>query len=218
MDNTENIERRKQGKRSEFWDNCGARTNGASPTYTFIMRDNKAVTLHHRKELYCVEKMRNKIYEPLESQTNSNDLFVLKKLFNSLSRSEKGPNQFRRRCTWVVNAPSSLPRLDLNVALVEYVGRYPADKKPHGNSTKHQEPYRRTNPKVYRKLQDQMKTIGIKDLKLTINRKTKDDVSKHWNEKQLRNITYRLTKESDPTPFSAADQIVHVEELVKRIR
>jgi hypothetical protein len=65
---------------------------------------------------------------------------------------------------------------------VEYVGRYPADKKPHGNSTKHQEPYRRTNPKVYRKLQDQMKTIGIKDLKLTINRKTKDDASKHRNE------------------------------------
>ena len=60
-----------------------------------------------------------------------------------------------------------------------------------------------------------MKIIGIKDLKLTINRKTKDDVSKHWNEKQLRNITYRLTKESDPTPFNAADQIVHVEELVK---
>jgi len=31
----------------------------------------------------------------------------------------------------------------------------------------------------------------------------------------LRNIKYRLTKESDPTPFNAADQIVHVEELVK---
>ena len=162
--------------------------------------------------------MRNKIYEPLESQTNSNDLFVLKKLFNSLSRSEKGPNQFRRRCTWVVNAPSSLPRLDLNVALVEYVGRYPADKKSHGNSTKHQEPYRRTNPKVYRKLQDQMKTIGIKDLKLTINRKTKDDASKHRNEKQLRNIKHRLTKESEPAPFNATDQIVHVEELVKTHR
>ena len=98
---------------------------------------------------------------------------------------------------------------------MEYVGKYPADKKPHGKSTKHQEPYRRTNPKVYRKQQDQMKTIGIKDLKLTINRKIKDDFSKHRNEKQLRNIKYRLTKESDPTPFSAADQIVHVEELVK---
>jgi hypothetical protein len=115
-------------------------------------------------------------------------------------------------------APSSLPRLDLNVALVEYVGKYPADKKPHGKSPEHQEPYRRTNPKVYRKLQDQMKTIGIKDLKLTINRNTKDGFSKHRNEKQLRNIKYRLTKESVPTPFNAADQIVHVEELVKRTR
>ena len=60
-----------------------------------------------------------------------------------------------------------------------------------------------------------MLTIGIKDLKLTINRKTKDDFSKHRNENQLRDIKYRLTKKSDPTPFNAAGQIVHVEELVK---
>lgn len=109
VDNTENIERRKQGKRSEFEDNCGAWTNGTSPTYTFIIRDNNAVTVHLRNELYCVEKMRNKskVYEP-----NSDDIFVLNQLYNYLSISEKGPNQFRRRCTWVVNAPSSLPRLD----------------------------------------------------------------------------------------------------------
>lgn len=31
----------------------------------------------------------------------------------------------------------------------------------------------------------------------------------------MRNIKYRLTKKSNPTPFNAGDQIVHVEELVK---
>ncbi|XP_053374086.1 uncharacterized protein LOC128546783 [Mercenaria mercenaria] len=203
-------------KKSEFWDDCGTWANGTSLSYTFLERDGKLVTIHKRQGLYCTEKVvdKQKVHEPLEPQPDSSELLILKRLYNTLNASEKGPDQFRRRCTWVINRPLSMPHLSLDNALVEYIGQFPG-RKPHGNSIVNRDVYIRTKTNVRNNLKEELKHHSVKAVRNKMNIQTKDEHSKQRNEKQLRNIKHIQKKKTDKPSGNAADQIIHVEEMVK---
>ncbi|XP_060563165.1 uncharacterized protein LOC132722661 [Ruditapes philippinarum] len=216
VNNKLNYERRSNGKRVEFWDDCGSWANGTSPIFTFIHKGGKLISIQNRSGIYCIEKQKQKkkVYEPLEPQPSGEELLIIKRLYNTLSASDKGLEQFRRKCTWIENIPSSMPELSVDIAIVEYVGTFPG-RKPHGKSIVYKKPYIRTKPSVIRELKGQLKTQSVKTVMNGMNKSTKDDFSKQRNATQLRNFKYQQTKLSSNALSKADNKIINLAEMVK---
>ncbi|KAH3746650.1 hypothetical protein DPMN_181060 [Dreissena polymorpha] len=71
INNGNNNERRLAGKKSQFWDDCGAWSKGTSPMFSFLYTDGNLQTIHKKEGLYCVEKKKNRKYM---KQSNLNHL------------------------------------------------------------------------------------------------------------------------------------------------
>ena len=68
LNNERKTERRKQGKHSEFSDDCGAWSQGTSPKTVYEVKSNGDFRkLFVKNSLYCVEKQENskRTYKPL---------------------------------------------------------------------------------------------------------------------------------------------------------
>ncbi|CAH1245863.1 PIN4 [Branchiostoma lanceolatum] len=136
VDNTRNEDRRLQGFKSEFVDDCGAWKTSPSPTTYFIAQPNGTLrSVIRRNKTYCTEKMvsRSRTYIPIEPQPEDNQVIKVHRNYNALSTSP----EYKRRITWVENY-----MLD-NIVCVEYVGTYPGPRV-HGNAQKKTDPYMRT--------------------------------------------------------------------------
>ena len=117
MDNSLNITKRDNGKRSEFWDDCGAWVGGVTPCSHYIERSGELITIHKRHGLYCVIKQQNNKREfiPLEPQPDEDSIMRVHRFYQQLKASLSGPDQFKKRVTWVEKSLRMRP--DIKLAL-----------------------------------------------------------------------------------------------------
>lgn len=133
--NEKNIVRHQKGKKSTFSDDCGIWNGkvGTSPKTVYSVINEKCFKILHVKDgLYCMEKTVNKKrnYTPLEPQPERGTLLEIQRYYTSL---KKDPT-YKKRVSWIKCAPSKLP-VNLDCAIVEYVGAYPG-LSSHGNMKK----------------------------------------------------------------------------------
>ncbi|KAL3892167.1 hypothetical protein ACJMK2_004401 [Sinanodonta woodiana] len=220
ISNVDNIIKRSSGKRSEFWDDCGAWVKCASPSTTFIERNGTLLMIVKRQCVYCVERNVNKkrIYEPLQPQPLSNEIIQVHRIYQTLKSSPSGPDQFKRRITWFQKADNLLSDISTNIALAEYIGKFSV--RTYHASVKHplkNVTYIRTKPSVRQRLQHELEQKGVKEVERMVHSETNDDFQQPRGEKQLRNIKHLIarTKHSPSKSGNIADHIVCVEEMTK---
>lgn len=124
IDNTRNVDRRKENKKCEFWDDCGAwEPNGSSPKSYYNSHNLKNIFL--RNGQYCVacQVTKKTTYVPLEPQPSPDKILEVYRYYTAL----RACPSYRRRITWIINGMDEVP----HVACVEYTGSFPG-ANPHG--------------------------------------------------------------------------------------
>ena len=220
LDDSMNIERRKDKKQSQYWDDSGVWGHSSSPPTPFVLENGKWTSLRLRSGIYCKLRYKNKQeqYIPIDPQPNPDDVLTVHRLYQKLQEpSSKDKNKFKRRVTWIEKSESTLQGIPPAIAIVEYIGTYPG-RGFHGNvkDEERNAPFVRTKPHVMQKLKSELKHRSVKDVERQLNRETPDDFEKHKNEKQLRNAKYNIANDKNNRGMSnIADQIICVEEMTK---
>lgn len=103
LDNTENIEKRKKGQRSDFWDDCGTWTKASTPNTVYLYRNDKLTSIRTKQGQYCVlRQVKNKSgYIPIEPQPNEEEVITVRRLYQTLKATSEEKEQFKRRVTWI---------------------------------------------------------------------------------------------------------------------
>ena len=161
---------------------------------------------------------KKKVYTPLEPQPSGHELLEVHRSYQTLVATDSESQQFKRKFTWVEKVPTAMAAISTEVAVVEYIGTFPA-RLQHGNVKKKKENnvFIRTKDSVLQELKNRLKHETVKTVERNMNEATKDDFQKQRNEKQLDNLKYsinRKTKTASDTN-NAADHIVSVEEMTK---
>ena len=221
INNAPNADKRQNGTRSEFWDDCDAWKNSATPAKALIHRGGRFVSVIKRGNEFCIEKkiQKKRQYIPLASQPTENDLLAVHRLYQTLKAFPSGPNQFKRKITWLENIPDSLANLPNNIALVEYIG-VPPPRIHHGNVklVDKNSKYLKTKPEVRNALKEILKHETVNSIERAMNQKTSNDLEKQRNKNQLGNLKYSLTSYSR-SPFESsknvADNEIFVQEMTE---
>jgi hypothetical protein len=123
VDNEVNVENRKNGKKSEFWDDCGAWKNASTPSSTFIVINNKLTSIVKKQGLYCIEMQLNnkRQYIPIEPQPDNNSILVVHRLYQTLSASPAGKDQFKRRVTWIGSVIHTISSSDAYISFLTHI-------------------------------------------------------------------------------------------------
>ena len=136
------------GKKKIYPDDCGVWNTSKGKvvkTYFVLDGDNGLKFVNLREGRYCSLKRQSgtKVYEEIEPQPSEENLVIMTRYYTTL----KPDDNYKRRVS----------RLELSsnkqssYAIVEYIGKYPEEIVPHGNS-KHQDTmYTRTNPEILAK-------------------------------------------------------------------
>ena len=219
IDNSYNVERRKQKQHCQFWDDRGAWKKAACPVTLFTTVSNKLTSVKLHNDEYVTEKRidKKKQYIPLVPQPQKQDVLEVHRLYQNLEASPAGPYQYRRRVTWLENIPPYMQDLPDKTAIIEYIGDFPK-RKCHGNSKDEERccKYVRTKPQVAKTLKTLLLQDSVKNVERKMNMEVDNDYDKQRNEKQLRNIRHAINKNQGSTAgTNAADNIIKVEELVK---
>lgn len=218
VDNSNNVEKRAAGTKSEFWDDCGAWKHASCPTALFIQKDDKLVSVIKRKGQYCLEKMvqRKRVYTPCEPQPHSHDLLEVRKTYQTLKAPDSQKKKsFKRRISRFGNIPAGLSFIPPSFALVEYIGTFPP-RRLHGN-VKNPDAKKlgiKTKPTVREELKEHLKHNSAKTVERQMNAKTSDDFEKQRDSIQLKNLKYNIERKGVANS-NAADHVIAVEELTK---
>ncbi|GFO08151.1 hypothetical protein PoB_003465600 [Plakobranchus ocellatus] len=152
VDNSDNVIRRKGGKKSQYWDDCGAWGNGAkasTPSTLYTKQNGLAIHVVKREGKYCQEKQSSgkKVYKAVEPQPASEDVFTLRRNYSKHAHS----NDYVRLVTWLEEQQRR--------CLYEYRGKYPGSHA-HGKSANPERTgaYVRLQPQVMAKLKEDVRT------------------------------------------------------------
>ena len=123
VDNAENIDRKRSGKRSEHPDDCGTwlSTHGnCNRTSYLVHSEENFEKLFVRDGLYCKEKKvnRKRTYVPLSPQPSTDAVMVIYRGYSKL----KADPTFCRRVTWIEKSAGS--KAPSQNAVVEYIGKF----------------------------------------------------------------------------------------------
>ena len=123
-----NVEKRENGKRSEFWDDCRVWVKVASPSSYFITEDNKLTLIRKHKGKFCKSKniQGKREFIEIELQPQHTDVMIVHRLYQTLKEKTQQGEPFKRRVTWIENPTNEAIQTD--VAIVEYTGDF------HGRS------------------------------------------------------------------------------------
>ena len=130
VDQTNDEERKQQGRKRDFWDDCGTWTKGSSPNAYFLPHGGRLISLIKRQGMFSTSNQVNKsrVYRPLDPQPNECDLLIINRVYSE----QKLSSDYKRRIHWISNVPESLSIVKRPVALIEYKGTFPG-RVPHGN-------------------------------------------------------------------------------------
>ncbi|KAG1681801.1 hypothetical protein GQR58_011604 [Nymphon striatum] len=160
--NKDNVKRREQGKKSDFTADCGAwDSKGSTKTCHYVYSNNMLKYVIAKGESYGVI-IRN-TWPPLNPQPMDSDIVILKRNY-ATSKRDSG---FKRRITWFVRVPEMLKERAPNaeqLAIVEYVGNWPATASIHRNSKKSKNEYVRTAPETKEKVKKLVSTVQSRDI------------------------------------------------------
>ncbi|XP_060555812.1 uncharacterized protein LOC132716534 [Ruditapes philippinarum] len=213
VDNTDNMSKREQGQKTEFWDDYGAWKKPSCPKTLFVQDKDRVVTVVLRDNKYCVERTikSKRVYVPLEPQPEQADVLVMHQTYQTLNAS----NTCKRRITWFGNTPENFSYLPKDRALIEYIGKFPGAQF-HGNvkNAQKNQKYIKTKEKVKAELKSELKHKSAKQVEKKMNSEHDNDFDKQRDDKQLMNFKYNLNKKDKPNS-NAADHIIAVEEMVK---
>ena len=194
IDNTRNLERRQQGKRAEFADDCGTwdSATGCSPKYTFVVDQECHLTkVYLRNGLYCTQHtVQKKLkYVPLEPQPSPASLLDVQRVYSQL----KADRQYRRRITYITRMPDYICDHIPTLALVEYTGTHPG-AIPHGNNKQSTaRPYVRTQGHVMDKIAAGVKHQAPRAVYLSLERDSEEQDAPR-NLRQVQNKKYNEKK------------------------
>ena len=180
IDNTENLERRRNKRRSRFWDDCGAWLSG--PTNIDLFLGDTMTEVKVNNSQYCTVRAkrtaggRRKTFTALEPQPDPSDIITLHRAYSKHSQSP----DYRRRISWTD---------DREAAIAEYVGTFPGSA-PHGN-TKNARPrqYIRTKPDIMDTIRNEILTATPSEV---MQARRGDDVvvGGLQRKKQIENLRY----------------------------
>ena len=208
VSNESNVLRRSEGKKCEFFDDCGVwNTRKGKTVKSHHLYENQVTLKHvfHKNGLYAREKTVNKKkeYEVLHPQPSN--VIVLNRYYTVLKRCPS----YRRRISWIENGENA-------VALVEYIGLYPDEVSPHGNATHHEDDdYKRTNPALLQKIANLSKYQTPREIYKTLSKE--DSFNGPNNFKQCQNIAHNERKKENKTTGKKnnfADELLECMELV----
>ena len=209
LDNTDNIERRKTAKRSNFKDDCGVwdTSKGSSPKSYYIITDNGLKQVCLRNGLYCIKKqVKGKSeYHPIEPQANKSVIVGVHRYYTVL---KKDPS-YKKKVTWLADCG-----IHSNNAIVEYIGKFPG-LAPHGKANDCTTEYHRIPPKVMKEIDDL--TGKMKPHQIANKLSNKYDVLEQPSHRQVLDRQYRQRKKDrrvDGHTDNFADQVQHLENLV----
>lgn len=189
LQNVKNNERWKEGKCSQFIDDCGAwNTKGTSPRTIYRRQhDGRVLQVVHRNGQYCLMRRVSGSKTPvsISPQSEEDDIFHVRCHYVTL-KSSAG---YKKRVTW----DSDTDRLTGQVACVEYVGRWPG-LVPHGNSPTNQQPHIRTSEPVMEKIRDKVKSDQL------VREESQSSAPKSL--KQVKNVKYNLMRGARANPQS----------------
>ena len=86
-------------------------------------------------------------------------------MYQHLKSSLSGPDQFKKRITWIEKPETTMPSIPSNVAIVKYIGMFPG-RTYYGNvkHTATNTQYIRTKPNVRKDLKDKLKHRSVKEV------------------------------------------------------
>ena len=218
INNEANISSRNTDGKSKFSDDCGVwnSADGSTPA-TYYKRDvhGNYKTIYKVKELgYCrLSRFKGKNgkterkYVPFDPQPEKDEIATLHRYYAKLDADPR----YQKRVTWLGEGG-----LQSNLAVVEYIGKFPG-LKPHGNSKDPQSEYLRTPAHVMTEVAELLKTHKPKMVFEKLKKKY-DEVTRPASIQQIRKKKYydkAKTKESDiGHTKNTADQIQQLENLV----
>lgn len=86
-----------------------------------------------RQDVHCTLKQRNNKQEfiPVTPQPLPDGTFYIRRNYQILKASSPSQEQFRKRITWIEKSTSVLDNVPDNIAVVEYVSKFPG-RDNHG--------------------------------------------------------------------------------------
>ena len=202
VQNETNIQKRSDGQRSNFYDDCGAweSQKAMSAKTTHIVSERlKQVTL--KNDQYCIKQKRQGriTWVPLNPQPDECDIVILHKYYASLKKD----NRYKKRVSWFESTTNTEIS---NTALYEYSGLYPMEA---GDDS-----FVRTNPKVLNDIEAAIDNKKRPQEIYTDCLKNDDSFNMPRNTKQIRNLKYRKERrEREQTHHqnnNVADEILEV--------
>jgi len=156
VNNSANLRRRSKGAKSQFDNDCGARTSGRCILYYYLKTsdDDYRYIVYHNGN-YCSEKVvcSKRCVTPLTPQPSSSEVYEIHRYYANQMVANKPV--YRKRVSWM-SGDTNKP-----VAVIEYVGQC-IDARPHGNSKGNSEPYVCTPATTMESISEQAQTMESK--------------------------------------------------------
>ena len=114
---------RRQGKKSNFEDDCGAWSSKSSSTkkiYSTTRGAGSIKMVQLKNKQYCTKRLGE--WVPLEPQPLEDEVMVMKRFYTCLKRK---PEYKKKRVTWIEKVAKEMDISCAGNAVVEYLGEFP---------------------------------------------------------------------------------------------
>ena len=213
--NDNNMDRRKNGQKSKFSDDCGVwqgSSGGTPTTYFLILPSGELKGIVKRvNEGYCFKQKKKGqyYYVPLNPQPLDTEVIELHRYYAKLKKNAT----YQKRVSWLGLGGDS------EIAVVEYIGAYPG-LGPHGNS-KHKDEYMRTPDNVMDEMREMLKSKKPKQVYDKLSNKH-DELSGPSNLQQVQDmkrkeaLKERINSGLTSNRQNIADHLIEIENRVSR--
>ena len=220
VDNSCNVQRGRQGQKSEFLDDCGAWVSGGPTTKAIYMtgQNKKLMLFVSREGKYCTESMvkRKKVSTVMEPQPDPNSVLEVYRNYSNL----KADTTYKCRITWIASTDDTLSQSfdnTLDIAVYEYVGKFPGVMS-HGNSRNpNARSYNRTKSSVFSAIGKHVKTSTPRETFNKLSAAGDSEADRPRNLKQVsdkKNYDKKKKKLPHTHQKNIADHFQHINNIV----
>ena len=202
IDNANNVDRRRSGLQSQFWDDCGSWVGGGPSNKTIFLSvpGQRLKKVVFKNGQYCLERQRNKatVHIPVEPQPDPTNILTVRRYYAKHSVSPS----YEKRVTWIEDASGP------HCAIYEYRGQFPG-LAPHGKATAaNSDKYVRLKPHVMEQLKTRTRTAKP----IQVYHEC-DPVDGPRNRRIVREAKYRERKKERQTGTNRGNFADHMQNL-----
>jgi len=217
VDNSRNQQRKQDGRKNQFWDDCGSwdSKSGRTVKLTYLRKGKSLSVVKLNNGVYCKQRMvqNKRFWEPLAVQPSSDSIVTLCSYYTAL----KADKSYKKRVSWFDVRP--------NVCLFEYQGCPPQLNQPHGLARHITSEYVRTKPMVMDKMRSKLEVKQAPRDVYNQMAVVDDSTVRPRDHKQVRNVAQTVGKEQGQQKgMNVADEIailfgkLHTHPFVREIR